>query len=374
MNILIIDPSGTINYCNGLSSALANKNQVKVIARDNYNGNDPRISVEKAFILSEGDKIKKGFSYIKGWNRVLKTVRSEKYDVIHIQWLLVYDIDIFYLGILKHYCQNIVYTAHNVLPHVNGNKSIKQLNKIYSLVDKIIVHGESLRSDLLNAFPEIPHNKIFIQRHGADIRVISQDVPEKLVDNNVLNFLSSKQGRHFLYLGVIFENKGIDRLIRFWDKYASQFPDDCLIIAGMPSDKAYMEKIEPFVKNVSKKDNFLFIPHKIDNYTHDYLYLHSDLILLPYRHASMSGVIFDAALFSKTVLTTQTGCIGEYLEKDYDSFLTENSYEAYANQLLSILNTSSKEELNDMGKKLHSDIYEKYNWNVIAEQLLAEVY
>lgn len=374
MKILIIDPSGTTNYCNGLSSALAKNNDVTVVARDNFNNKDYKVKTFKWFNLSNKKKLLKGASYVAAWKKIIRFLKKNEFDVIHIQWLLMYKVDLYFLNKLKMYSNNIVYTAHNVLPHVDGEKSKEQLKKIYKLVDKIIVHGWTVRKELLHEFPEIDKSKIYIQRHGADIRELPKNIDEQKVDSKASTFLKNNTGRVFLYLGVIFYNKGVDRILKFWNKYSSEFPNDKIIIAGKPSQPEYLDQLENDLNKMNAEDSLLFLPGLVNEETHDYLYTKSDLILLPYRHASMSGVVFDAALFAKTILTTKTGCIDEYLINGEDSFVCDNSFEDFSNCLLRVMHDVSDDKLKSMGEKLHFNIYHKYNWNLIAKKLCDEVY
>ena len=57
-------------------------------------------------------------------------------------------------------------TAHNAIPHVNGEIEAPILSKIYSLVDLIIVHGNAVKEEINFLFPKL-ETPIFIQPHGA---------------------------------------------------------------------------------------------------------------------------------------------------------------------------------------------------------------
>ena len=368
MNIVIIDPSGTVNYCNGLADALSESSNVTVIARKGFNGDGSKYQIHEFFdMIGNKGKLHKGLNYVLGWIKTLIFLKSHPCDVVHIQWLLRYKVDILFLGELKKLVPQIVYTAHNVLPHVNGEDSRRQLSTIYQLVDKIIVHGEAARQEFKHFFPDIDAVKVFIQPHGADIRVVNESAEETF---DIIP--ASATGKIFLYLGVIFHNKGVDRLLRIWEKYGLEHPSDVLVVAGMvtESNEAYENSLSA-IKNFA---NFVYLPKRIEDGLHDYLYRRADIVLLPYYHASMSGVVFDAALFSKPILTTSVGCIPEYLENGVDSFIVDNSYEAYEAAFMRVLQDVSKDELKQMGCTLHTNIYEKYSWEKIAQDLINQVY
>ena len=98
-----------------------------------------------------------------------------------------------------------------------------------------------------------------------------------------------------------------------------------------------------------------------------------DLLLLPYRHASMSAVVFTAATFAKPIWCTRVGALEEYLNDDI-AFLVENDDEKIKESLIKICNECSKEELIDMGRKLQNYIENICNWKKIAKGIVENCY
>ena len=77
-------------------------------------------------------------------------------DIIHIQWLLFYQFDYFWLKLLRYRLRKkgtkIILTAHNILPHINGYQYKNILEKIYSNFDGIIVHSKVLKTQMIEVF------------------------------------------------------------------------------------------------------------------------------------------------------------------------------------------------------------------------------
>ena len=86
----------------------------------------------------------------------------------------------------------------------------------------------------------------------------------------------------------------------------------------------------------------------------------------------MSGIVYSAAAFSKTIVYTDTGAISEYVGPNC-GFVSENNDASY-NETLSHVMKLPEQELEETGKKLHDWIYTNYDWNVITEKLKREVY
>lgn len=371
--VLIFDPSGTNNYTNMLADSLCKNVELTVIARKGFDSNNvSQYELKEYFLMTPGDsKVKKGFQYLLGHIKTIGSLLRNKYEIVHIEWLLRYRIDLIFLPLIKKHCKKLVYTAHNVYPHVNGRKNFEELSRIYDIADIILVHGKGSRDELLSNFPSIDPEKIYIQFHGADLRTINKS-EETVIPDNVRGKITSHKGIIMMFLGVIFNNKGVDRLVHYWNQHAKEHPDDLMIIAGSVNQK--FDNFDDEVQKYLELENSLFIPGIVPDAIHDYLYTNCDVILLPYKHASMSGVVFDAARFSKTIVATDVGCIPEYLEPGFDSILTENKDDMFAKELDDILRNGNKQKLAVMGENLKRNILTKYSWERIADYLIKEIY
>ena len=120
-------------------------------------------------------------------------------------------------------------------------------------------------------------------------------------------------------------------------------------------------------------ENILFIDQYVPDHIANYLISMSDLLLMPYRHASMSAVVFTAASFAKPIWCTKVGAVQEYLNEQV-CFLIENEEKKICESLLRICNYVSKDEMSRMGKKLQEHIWETCSWNLIAKKIIEDCY
>ncbi len=101
-------------------------------------------------------KVIRGLEYCFNMLNLLNRYSKESPDIIHIQWLLFYQFDYFWLRILRYFLRQkntkIILTAHNILPHINGYKYKNILEKIYSNFDGIIVHSKVLKTQMIEIF------------------------------------------------------------------------------------------------------------------------------------------------------------------------------------------------------------------------------
>lgn len=376
---MMIDPWGINNlllYTNGLCSAIAKHEELVLVTNRYFKvTTDVKYDVIPTFFrfsenMSTG-KVRKairGIEYICSYIKIINELKNNHYDIVHIQWLLQYKVDIYFLNRIKKYCNKIVCTAHNVLPHVQGEQYIDDLRTIYGFVDSIILHGESIKEEFINIFGEFA-NKIIVQRHGTYLNQYTKytinDIEKKII-NKVKNYK-----RKYIFFGYVYYNKGVDRVLRLWlDNFKNK--DQLLIIAGRRS--AEYRELDVLEADINECENILYINRYVEDNLLSYLINQSDIILLPYRHASMSGVIFTAAEFKKTVLCTNTGAIAEYIVNEENSFVVENNDRLFYEKLMYISEAVSNEVLADMGTKLHRYIVDNYAWSNIGKKLIEDAY
>jgi len=71
-------------------------------------------------------KVIRGLEYCFNMINLINLYSKESPDIIHIQWLLFYQFDYFWLRLLRYLLRRkntkIILSAHNVLPHIKGYK------------------------------------------------------------------------------------------------------------------------------------------------------------------------------------------------------------------------------------------------------------
>ncbi len=371
MKVLLIDPTG-IAYGFELAKSLSKYTELAFITRKN-DVTIGDICCNKFFWFRASrwprliDKAIKGTSYITAYAKILRYVKHEKIDVVHIQWLSLPKVDDFFLKKLKSTGTKLVFTAHNVLPHRRGDSFVNIYKNYYSIFDKIIVHGESVKQEFLKVFPEYGE-KLIIEHHGV-FDSLSVDVDEGTLDAATLIKVKAAK-KVGIFFGNMFYNKGTDVLVSHWLKYYKNNPDYFLFVVGK-LDSGYLEMIDLEAK-IRKCCNIFYKPQIIEETELNTYISMSDFVIMPYRHASMSGILFKAAMMNKTVLTTNAGSIKEYIN-DECAFCVD-SFEVFFNLLDFIIRDTDRIELLLKGKKLGDHIRKEYSWDSIAKSTVEDVY
>lgn len=379
--VLFIDPWGINNtgeYTNGICGELQNYVDLTLVT-NYYFQNKTEIKNVRNWFFKHSQKMKGGFfrklvrgmGYFCTWKKIIRLARKEKYNVVHINWLLMYKLDIRFLKKLKKYNIKIIYTAHNVIPHVNGQDYIKSLRIIYHIVDKIIVHGSAIAAQFVSIFPGEQH-KIYVQNICySENKETDYDVSN--VDMAIKDRVSKYQ-RMILFIGNIFYGKGTDRLLHIW-LHNNELSDTLLVIAGKEAEKnpEYCNSYNLLKQEAKQHDNILILDWFVSDEVANFLLDNANLIVLPYREASMSDVVFTAAEFKKPLLATKVGALNEYLNGIDGAFCVENDLQSLENKILEV-NLKTIKELEELGQSFSECIKEKYSWKSTVAELFNNCY
>lgn len=124
-----------------------------------------------------------------------------------------------------------------------------------------------------------------------------------------------------LFFGYIRKYKGLDVLINAFPSISEKIPDARLLIVGEFYDKenTYTEQIKKL--NIEEKVKVVnqFVPNEdVAKY-----YQVSDLVVLPYRSATQSGILNVAYGFYKPVIVTNVGGLAEFVEEGKTGFVVK---------------------------------------------------
>ena len=381
MKILIIDPrcvdaSSSYYYVTGLASGLSKHADVTLVSvRECHIENNAGFVLKNIFYpysqsMRRGKirQLLRGIEYLIAYIYLYLHTITDRYDVIHIEWPIVYKVDKVFFKLLKKNAKLFTLKAHNVLPHATGDKFIDTFRELYAIPNKIILHGEGMKAEFVRLFPEY-EKKAVIQYHGV-YTGHNLSFSEERVDPLVRKRISESK-RVYLFYGRIDADKGVGRLVHIW-KQNMDGRDSLLVIAGKvnPEYSSFTE-VE---KQIKKSDSILYLPGYVEDNLLNYLINKADLIVMPYIKGSMSGVAFTAAEFSKPILTTRFGSIDEYIVNGETGYVVENEDTCITSKLKEIDKVVTNRELEQLGENLHTYFEENYQWDAIAEKLIKDVY
>lgn len=235
-----------------------------------------------------------------------------KPDVLHVQYLALLDfgipVEYWFVRFAKLLGIKIVHTVHNVLPLDSGESRRPAYSRLYQQADLLICHGKEARTRLIEEFG-LPAEKIIIVPHGPmfeNARRLSQQEARATLGFRPEEVI-------VLCFGVISPYKGVDWLLRAWQKVPDR-KNACLVIAGT-GDPALLTSIEQDVRDLgiaeSVRLHLKFVPAEMV----PSFYQAADVLAYPYRESTTSGAITTGIGYGKAIVATGLPGVREILRE-----------------------------------------------------------
>ena len=314
-------------------------------------------------------KYKKTFKYYKYLLNVYKLIRKEKYNVVHFQFFRRRRIESLYFVILKLMRIKLAHTVHDVKP-LNENKLDHFFSLlVYKTADLLFVHSNSNKMVLAQQV-KLDEEKIKVVPHGDFDIYISNRILAKPEARKFFGL--SQEHNVILFFGAIKEYKGLDILLNSLSFASKKINNLTLLIAGSPDPIELKLEYKDIISKLPKEINIIFHDEFIPNAEVEKYFIASDVLVLPYRRISHSGVLHLAYSFGRPVIATNVGDFEETVEEGKSGFvLSSNSPEGLSEKIIQVF--YDKLKLEEMGKYARHLSETKYSWKNSAE-LMKPIY
>lgn len=258
----------------------------------------------------------------------------------------------------------LVATAHVVTPH----EEIPWQGAVYRCIHRsaqlVIAHSEFDRQRLLEEFAVdsertvvIPHGEYgFFERAVAG----GSTAPEREAARR--SFGLEPHHEVALFFGYIREYKGLDLLFEAWPTVVAERPKARLLVAGDPVrlNSARREELEAWATRLGAVHRFAYIPFSdVARY-----FAAADLLVMPYRHISQSGVLYLALSLGVPVVATRVGALPEVLRDGTSALLVppESPADLALGLIQALGDANLRGRLADGGRQ----VAEEHSWPAIA--------
>jgi glycosyltransferase involved in cell wall biosynthesis len=307
---------------------------------------------------------------ILGWARKAEAIadacvvavlaRRLRPDVIHLH--CTNQIALAYLILLRQTGVPVVVTAHVVTPHERSRFQDAVHRRIHQASPTIIAHSEFDRKRLIGEF-EVEPARVLVIPHGEyGFFARGGDPPDRQSARQSLGL--EPQHETALFFGYIREYKGLDVLLDAWPAVVRARPNARLVVAGDPVqlEPARRDELRAAAERVGAIHHFGYVPFaEVTRY-----FAAADVLVLPYRHISQSGVLFMALSLGLPVIATRVGPLPDLL-RDGDSALLvpPESPDALAEAVARALaDPALRQRLAEGGLRVAAD----HTWPAIAAQ------
>ena len=248
----------------------------------------------------------------------------------------------------------VVCICDNIIPHEKHFYDIPLIKKLFKHIDAFIVMSITVEEQLRDIISKPNYKKMF---HPV---VTNMDMPLKEESKARIGVTGKKV---ILFFGLIREYKGLDILIKA-NKYLQEKLNNyqILICGESYQDQDIYNKL---IKEHSKNNEIRWINEYIPDSEVSTYFSASDIVVLPYRHASQSGIIPLAYSYQRPVVASDIKGIQEMVANQKTGFLFEkNNPEALSESIVDFF--SNKKNYNED----IIDFRKQFSWNYFIEEVL----
>ena len=310
-------------------------------------------------------KAYRAFRYPIDHRSLMKKILSSKEDrpdVVHLQWSRLPFFDRGLVAQLKKAGVKVVHTVHDVEPLYEGAADMSGLGRVYQNCDALIVHTEANRRDLLERYPAIDVHKVHVIPHGP---LQAEDSPAGATRQTARSFLGiPDDARVVLNFGSIKPYKGLDLLVSAVPMVAQSVPKTYLLLAGRPAKPADAPDLSALKRRgIAHRADMHFIANK-DAWSY---YMAADVVALPYRNITQSGVLLSSMAFARPAVVTAVGGLPEVIRPGQTGWVVPPENTALLAEAITdaLANPTRTDEMGLAAKK---DCDSRFSWTAIADR------
>jgi glycosyltransferase involved in cell wall biosynthesis len=242
------------------------------------------------------------------WRRARRLLRAQRPEIVVIQWWHpITSLSSWYLArFAKALGARIVFVCHNASPHEGFPLSRRLTVTALGAGDVLIALSEPVAEDLRQLLPRadvtvVPH---------PPYSIFDSEISHENRDKWKQRINASHDAKIVLFFGNVRPYKGLRDLIEAFPRVTAD-RRAMLVVVGtfFESSQSYRARVDELGLTGSIRLFDEYIPNEDVASLFDLC----DLVVLPYRSASQSGVIPLAAMFGKPVVTTSVGGLPDAL-------------------------------------------------------------
>ena len=257
--------------------------------------------------------------------------------------------------IRKYSDATIMAICDNIIPHEERLLDTRLTKRFFGFIDSFIVLSKKVENELLSFVPKAKYKYSPHPIYSIFNNTLSKEQAKaelKLATKKVL-----------LFFGLIREYKGLDILINAMEKIKTELEDYTLLIVGecYENENKYTDLIKKAGITDNVKCHYSFIP---DNEVGKY-FSAADVVVLPYKTASQSGIVQIAYHFDTPVIVSNVGGLPEIVDEGKTGYCVEPNSNAFAKAIKAFYE-------NDIISEMNSNISEyksQFSWDAMVKAI-----
>jgi glycosyltransferase involved in cell wall biosynthesis len=359
--VQLVDPSAfTPPYDRALAAALARRGaEVELLTSRFLYGPVPPAEgyrVQECFYRRTaarglGAPARRAFKLAEHLPDMLRFRRRADADVVHYQWLTAPTLD----SLLLPPHRPRVMTAHYILPPRPSRRQVASARRVFGRMDAVVAHSEHGAARLRDEVGLDPA-RVRVIPHGA-FDYLTRLPKEKPLPTE----LEGAEGPVILFFGLLRPYKGLDTLLDAFRRLDG--PE--LWIVGNPR----ME-VEPLRRLADEAPGRVrTLTRFVDDAEIPAIFRRADVVVLPYREAEHSGVLYTGLAFGKPMVLSAAGGFPEVAEHGAARLVPPEDPAALAAELSELTaDDAAREELAEAARRAAAG---PYSWDEAARRTLA---
>jgi len=257
--------------------------------------------------------------------------------------------------IRKYSDATIMAICDNIIPHEERLLDTRITKRFFGFIDSFIVLSKKVENELLSFVPEAKYKYSPHPIYSIFNNTLSKEQAKaelKLATKKVL-----------LFFGLIREYKGLDILINAMEKIKTELEDYTLLIVGecYENENKYTDLIKKAGITDNVKCHYSFIP---DNEVGKY-FSATDVVVLPYKTASQSGIVQIAYHFDTPVIVSNVGGLPEIVDEGKTGYCVEPNSNAFAKAIKAFYENDNISEMNSNISEYKS----QFSWDAMVKAI-----
>jgi glycosyltransferase involved in cell wall biosynthesis len=233
------------------------------------------------------------------WKRVARRLEAFAPGAVILKWWMPFFAPSFAssVGPLRRRGTRVVLVCDNLVPHEKRPFDDAFTRWMLRNSDGYLVMSESVESDLARLKPGAPQRRVLHPLYAQfdQGRYTRESARAKL----------GLEGEVALFFGYIRRYKGLDTLLAAWPAVRARRPVTLVVAGECYEDPAEYERLAERAGGVRMLQRY------IPDEEVEALFKAADVVVLPYRSATQSGVTHVAYALGRPVITTDVGGLSE---------------------------------------------------------------
>jgi len=272
-------------------------------------------------------------------------------DVIHYQWLTMPALDAHLLPPPRPRAM----TAHYILPPHPSRRQVRTARRVFGRMDAVVAHSEHGAARLRDEVG-LDSGRVHVIPHGAFDYLTRLPGEKPLAPE-----LEGAEGPVILFFGLLRPYKGIDTLLRAFREIDGA---ELWIVGNPRMDVGPLRQLA-----AEAPGRVRFVTRFVSDAEIPAIFRCADVVVLPYRDAEHSGVLYTGLAFGKPLVLSAVGGFPEVAATGAARLVPPEDPAALAAALAELISDDrARGELAAAAKRTAAG---PYSWDAIARQTLS---